>query len=48
MRKEKGLFDSDGTAGFDRADGEVWHVHNLTKDERGLSVCILSQQEFCV
>lgn len=42
MRKEKGVFfDFAGAAGFDHVDGEVWRVHDLTKDKRTACVYLI-------
>lgn len=38
MRNEKGVFDFAGAARFDHVNGEVWHIHDLTKDKR--TVCV--------
>ncbi len=38
MGKEKGVLDFAGAAGFDHVNGEVWHIHDLTKDKR--TVCL--------
>lgn len=53
MRKEKGVFfDFAGAAGFDHVDGDVWRVHDLTKDKRTACVYLilylstLSQQKY--
>ncbi len=27
-----------GAAGFDHVNGEVWHIHDLTKDKRTVSI----------
>lgn len=38
MGNEKRGFDFAGAAGFDHVNGEVWHIHDLTKDKR--TVCV--------
>ncbi len=42
MGKEKGVFCFAGAAGFDHVNGEVWHIHDLTKDKRTVYLICIS------